>query len=227
MIKLKFFRASAPSAPSWDTTGTDLTDDPEPFSETGASAAEQQVWTSTLAWMKGQRGAPESVSLRAEDGRGRADTVTRGLAATLHECALDTDRLGAAYALGRLAQSGSREALAALEDALSNGRDDLVHHAAMHGLAVAADAAVPCLLASVTAGTAALSPASRDSADAEVSAAWCGIVRSVWALGEGAHSAPFDGTVETLGSALATTMDILQVTPPPDWRHACAESLAK
>ena len=210
MIKLKFFRASAPIAPLRVTAPHDdaRRARAEPFCGTGASAAEQRIWRTTLDWMMGDnQNVPQESSPRV-------DKSFQAHAAALHDCVLDTERLGAAHALGHLARNGSCEALSVMSDALTNGTTDLVRHAAMHGLAVAADAAVPCLQTVVEAGIAALTPICRDSANAEVSAAWCHIVRGIWALGEGTRCAPFDATIEILGCALATTLTMLRVRQP-------------
>ena len=120
MFKLQFFRASAPTAPSWDHKPDDGSE--PPFAYTGTSAAQQSVYEAGWNWMCGANPAPPSPSLPSVEA----------LAPQLSAEAKEYDRVASAYALGQRVADGDAAAEAVLGEALQ-GSDDDASRSAMYG----------------------------------------------------------------------------------------------
>lgn len=142
MFKLQFFRTSAPGpVPSWDHVPSPT--DASPFAHTGASQAQQEIWSAMWRWMRGSP-TPASAEVTMTSGAGSDAHV-----GTILSSSKELDRIGAGYALGNQAAAGDHASVASLIELLQNGHDN-ARRAAMYGLASSGDVAVAPLASLIT-----------------------------------------------------------------------------
>ncbi len=144
MFKLQFFRTSAPGpTPSWDHAPSPT--DVAPFAHTGASQAQQEIWSAMWRWLRGSP-MPTSAEVPLASGTARGNEMH---VSTVLSSPKELDRVGAGYALGNQAAGGDHTALAALLELLQTGHNN-ARRAAMYGLAASGDMAVPQLASLIT-----------------------------------------------------------------------------
>ncbi len=144
MFKLQFFRTSAPGpTPSWDHVPSST--DVAPFAHTGASQAQQEIWSALWRWL---RGSPMPTSAEVTLAPGTAHDIDVHVSTVLSS-PKELDRVGSGYALGNQAAGGDNTALAALMELLQTGHNN-ARRAAMYGLAASGDMAVPELASLIT-----------------------------------------------------------------------------